>query len=298
MLMSRASLPLLELDLLRTFVAICESGNFSRAAERVFRTPSAVSLQMKKLEDLVGRELFIREARKAIPTCDADMLLVYARQILQLNQEVMRLFHAPLVSGRVRFGATDDVGNGNIAEVMQRFARTHPDVELEVCLERSGLLEDKFMKGELDVALTMSCKTTNVHARKIMTEELAWVAKRNFQMPVDAPLPLVMVARDCIWTVMACSALDAAGIAHRLAYTCPQLQSILTAVEAGLAVAVLPISVVPDSCVVLNESLPPLGEYSLYLAQQPDASEAVTAFHTHLLQTFDNQPDKCRRLFG
>lgn len=289
---------MMDMDVLRTFVAVCEAGNFSRAAERVHRTPSAVSLQIKKLEDQAARELFIREARNAILTKDGEMLLVYARKILQLNHEAMRIFHAPPVSGRVRFGATDDMGGGNMAEVMQRFATTHSDIELEVCLDRSAVLENKFLNDELDLVLTMSCRLSNPFAREIFSEDLAWVAKKNFQITENKPLPLVLVGMDCNWCAMATTALDDAGISHRLAYTCPQLQSQLTVVEAGLAVAVLPMSVVPESCTILNGTLPPIGNYSLYLSKQPEAPEAVEAFHDHLLLTFENQPGKCRRLFG
>jgi len=250
------------------------------------------------LEEQIGRELFIREPRTAILTKDGEVLLVYARKILQLNHETMRLFHAPPVSGRVRFGATDDVCNSNMAEVMQRFAMTHPEVELEVCLDRSKILEEKFLNDELDVILNMTCRLDNPYSKEIFSEELAWVAKKNFQVPKDKPLPLVLVGMDCNWCALATTALTDAGISHRLAYTCPQLQSQLTVVEAGLAVAVLPMTVVPNTCTILNDSLPPIGNYSLYLSKKPEAAEAVEAFHHHLLLTFENQPGKCKRLFN
>lgn len=290
--------PLLDLDILRTFVAICETGNFSRAADRVHRTPSAVSLQIKKLEEMVGRELFVREARSTVLTRDGEMLLIYARKILQLNEDTVRIFRAPPIAGRVRFGAPDDAGTAAIADVMQRFAVTHPDVELEVRLEPSSALHQMYDDKKLDVILFVAGHEGRPSAKPIYSEELVWVTKRNFQLPENAPLPLALADRGCSWRAMATTALDQAGYEYRCAYTSPNCRAQLVAVEAGLAIGVVPLSIVPQTCTILDTQLPEVGSYILYIQQQFDASDAVAAFHSHLVSSFQTLPGQYKRLFG
>ena len=119
-------LPLLDLDVLRTFVAIAETGSFTTASSAVFRTPSAVSMQIKKLEDILGRTVFSRDARSVALTSDGEMLLGYARRLLAINREAVSKFIIPDISGVVRLGSPDDYGERVLPHVLKRFAQSHP----------------------------------------------------------------------------------------------------------------------------------------------------------------------------
>src|SRR5690606_14184928 len=125
-------LPLLDLEVLRTFVAIAETGSFTLAANAVFRTPSAVSMQIKKLEDILGVSVFMRDARSVSLTQDGEMLLGYARRLLALNRETVSKFIMPDISGVVRLGSPDDYGERVLPNVLKRFARSHPSIAVDV----------------------------------------------------------------------------------------------------------------------------------------------------------------------
>ena len=148
-----ASLPLLDTDTLRTFVAIAENGSFTRAAHQVFRTPSALSMQIKRLEETLGQSLFVREARRVSLTPEGEVLLGYGRRLLKLNEEAVGRFLAPSLEGSVRLGTPDDVGTRVLPQVLTRFARSHPAVQVNVNAGRSIDLLKRLDNGELDLAL-------------------------------------------------------------------------------------------------------------------------------------------------
>ncbi|EBX4817148.1 LysR family transcriptional regulator, partial [Salmonella enterica subsp. enterica serovar Newport] len=133
-------LPLLDLDVLRTFVAIAETGSFSAAANAVFRTPSAVSMQIKKLEDVLGRSVFSRDARSVSLTHDGEVLLGYARRMLAINREAVSKFIVPDIVGVVRLGSPDDFGERVLPHVLKRFAVTHPSIAVDVIIDQSSNL--------------------------------------------------------------------------------------------------------------------------------------------------------------
>src|SRR5918992_1328032 len=131
----------LDLDLLRTLVAIADTGSFNRAARAVFRTPSAVSMQMKKLEDHVGRPLFAKDGRSVILTPDGESLVGYGRRILKLAEEALQRFRAPEIQGTIKLGTPDDYAVRFLPEILARFAASHPNVEVDVfCMPSRELL--------------------------------------------------------------------------------------------------------------------------------------------------------------
>src|SRR5699024_2378247 len=132
--------PLLDADALRSFVTIVESGSFTRAAARLFRTPSALSMQIKRLEQMLGATLLVREPRQVTPTPEGELLLGYGRRLLRLNQEAVSRFLAPTLEGRLRVGTPDDVGTRILPHALARLARTHPAVQVEVVTGRSNSL--------------------------------------------------------------------------------------------------------------------------------------------------------------
>src|SRR3954468_9423472 len=153
-----AMIPNLDIDLLKTFLAIADAGNFTRAAEEVNKTQSAVSMQMKRLEELIGRPLFARDGRGSRFTLDGERLIEYARRIVQLNDETVFPFTKPELTGTIRFGTPDDYADRFLPEILARFSRTHPLVTVDVECHLSSLLFEKTRKGEIDLALvTVGC---------------------------------------------------------------------------------------------------------------------------------------------
>ena len=130
-----AQIPLLELDLLKTLIAINETGNFSAAAEAVYRTPSAVSMQVKRMEELLGRAVFTRDSRTVSLTHDGEILLAHARRVLALNREVVAQFITPEVAGVVRLGAPDDAAERFLPAMLKRFSESHPGVIVDVIVD-------------------------------------------------------------------------------------------------------------------------------------------------------------------
>ena len=146
-------MPLLDLDVLRTFVAIAETGSFTTAANAVFRTPSAVSMQIKKLEDILGRSVFSRDARSVSLTTDGEMLLGYARRMLAINREAVSKFIVPDIVGVVRLGSPDDYGERVLPHVLKRFAQSHPSIAVDVTIDQSINLRRRMDDRTLDITL-------------------------------------------------------------------------------------------------------------------------------------------------
>src|SRR3990170_6441940 len=168
-------LPLLDLDVLRTFVAIAETGSFTTAANAVFRTPSAVSMQIKKLEDILGRSVFARDARSVSLTTDGEMLLGYARRLLSINREVVSKFIIPDIVGVVRLGSPDDYGERVLPHVLKRFAQSHPSIAVDVVIDESANLRRRMDDRSLDISLfTFSGRVAPVEAETLLTEPIVW----------------------------------------------------------------------------------------------------------------------------
>ena len=289
----------LDLDLARTFVAICETGNFSRAAEKVHRSASAISLQVKKLETMVGRELFKRETRKVTMTEDGEVLLGYARRLLKLNDEAMSHFHAPEFSGTVRLGVPNDTGVVVIPEILRRFAQTHPHVDIDVHLGPTRTLRQQIDKGDLDIAV-FSFDAELDRQAPIHSEPLVWLGARHGSAIDKRPLPVSMAEPGCYWRTMALKALDDAGVNYRIAYTSEFCQAQIAAVRADLAIAPLPISVISDDLVHLGPAhgLPEIGEYRMTLAKRAGHGAVEEALAEHVIAGFRKISERGMRVFA
>ncbi|MEX6504892.1 LysR substrate-binding domain-containing protein [Jiella sp. M17.18] len=300
--MSRTApaLPNLDIDLARTFVAICETGNFSRAAERVFRTPSAVSLQVKKLEEIAGRELFRRETRSVELTGDGEHLLGYARKLLRLNDEAMAFFRKPEIEGKVAFGAPYDAGIFAIPAILKRFAATHPHVQVDVRLDSSRELRRRCAGGEIDVALLATDDHPGFLAEEVHSEALVWIGLKNGAAALRDPLPLALADQGCTWRGAALAALDAAGIGYRVAYSSENCQAQIAAVEADLAIAPLPVSVVSRTLARLDgrHGLPSLGSYRVYMMRREAAGPVADALAAHVSEHFRAASGRGTRIFA
>lgn len=280
----------LDIDQLHTFLAIIDTGSFTKAADRVFKTQSAVSMQMRRLEERIGKQLFAKDGRGNRLTAEGEKLLNYARRIIRLNNEAIAAFDDNRLEGTLRIGTPDDYADRYMPEIIGRFAKTHPNVELYIVCENSASLAERMAKGELDIALV----THNPRARisdVVRTEPLCWVASANHPLREDAPVPLAVGRRDCLWRQLACSALDADGREYQVLFTSWSSTVVAAAVLAGMAVSVLPESALRPGMKVLTSSdgFPPLPPVQIGLMKRPGLSPSLmNAITDHIAACLDN----------
>ena len=281
---------LIDMELYRTFLTIAETSSFSKASELVGRTPSAVSMQIKKLETILGVSVFSREGRQVRMTPEGEALLGYARRILMLNEEAVGLFVAPSVEGEVRFGAPSDFGTRFLPNFLARFARSHPGVNVDVSLEGSPGLAQKMKNGELDLVLYTARPDSDLVKRGeiVFTEPLVWVGLEGGVAYDRDPLPLAVSTSGCPWRRAARIALDNAQKPYRISYTSFHSAGQEAALLADLAVAPFPASVVEPPLQILDErhDLPDIGNYHIILSQSPRAGKATHAFADHVEECF------------
>lgn len=286
----QSAMPLLEIDVLRTFVSIAETGSFTRTAGQIFRTTSAVSMQIKRLETMLGCALFIREARRITLTSEGERLLSYARRLLKLNEEAVSAFVTPQLNGQVRFGTPADIGTHILPGLLSLFARTHPGIEVNVSVGRSIDMIQRIDAGELDVALISvgNLGQDDSRGEVIHSEPLVWAGRAGGVAVERDPLPLALSTPECAWRRQALDALDRAGRSYRIAYSSEQCAGQEAAMIADLAVAPYPLSLVKPPLKRLDEgvSLPSLGVYRINLLCAPGCSEPVEVLARHVVAAF------------
>ncbi|MEP3631061.1 MAG: LysR substrate-binding domain-containing protein [Hyphomicrobiales bacterium] len=281
----------LELDLLRTFTAIVDTGSFKGAAELVLRTPSAISMQVKKLEDIVGRPLFIRDARSVNLTQDGEVLLAYARRLLSLSDEALGHFRKPQMEGVVSLGAPDDYGSRFLPSILKRFAVTHPGVVVDVVIDLSVNLRERVKKGKLDLTL-ITCNgiaTGDPDVEVVLEEQLVWAGAKGGCAHLKDPLPVSMWEEGCAWRSNATGELTKIGRDYRVAYMSAHSSGQKAAVSADLAIAPFPRSLVEHPLVALGteDGLPELNRYSIGMLQASKSGDAVLAVASHIRSAFE-----------
>lgn len=276
-------LPPFDFDLLRSFVAVVEQGGFTRAAGQLGRTQSAVSLQIKRLEDALGQQVFIRERREVHLTTEGEILLTYARRLLKTADEARVRLLEPDVAGVVRLGTPEDFATLHLPDVLSRFARAHPQVTLEVNCDFTANLLDGFGKGQYDLVL---CKRepqpgeavpTSGDGASVWREPLVWAGSDRLSLTPDTEVPLVLAPNPDIYRRRAVSALEDAGRRWRIVYTSPSLAGIQAAVRAGLGATILPKEMVHPGLVMLgaDDGLPDLADTEIVLLRAPGTMAKV-----------------------
>ena len=286
----KPQLPVLDLDLLRTIVAIADTGNFSGAAEAVFRTPSAVSMQVKRAEELLGRTLFNRDSRSVTATADGELLLQHSRRMLALNREMVSQFVKPDVVGVVRLGAPDDMAERALPDLLRRFAETHCGVTVDVVVETSSRLIKKIKNRELDLAV-VTCDLplqTSESIEIIFQERLTWAGARNGVAHEKIPLPISVWEEGCAWRNTGLKSLQEQNREYRIAFMSAHISGQRAAIMADLAIAPIPTSACIEGIVELGEQqgLPPLSNYALGMMLIEQPSKPVQAAADHLRASF------------
>lgn len=270
-----ANYPSIDTELLRTFVAIADHGGFTRAGEVVNRTQSAVSMQMKRLEeDVVRRPLFQRDGRVLSLTAEGQVLLGYARRILKLHSEVFNTLREPHMVGVVKIGSPDDYVMRFLPGILSQFARAYPLIQVEVHCEPS---EQLLLRQDLDLTIVTRRPGTEI-GQLLRQERLVWTQAIGFAPHEQTPMPLAMFNTHCFCRDWACNALDAVERDYRIAYSSASMAAIMAVVSAGLAVTAQLQSLITPELRILGEAerLPDLPTASIVLLRNPKTPSPIT----------------------
>ncbi|NNF80366.1 MAG: LysR family transcriptional regulator [Rhizobiales bacterium] len=273
------SLPKLESDVLRSFVTVADHGNITRAAEDLFRTQSAISVQIKRLEAEVGAPLFVRQARGMVLTPAGERLLVSARRIIAMLDEAAADMAGDPIAGHVTVGIPDDYGSELLATILADFANRHPAIDVTIACGFSARFEDAVRSKKLDIAVYAGPQG-DANGEVLLTEQTVWAGSPTITVPSSAPLAVALFDRSCWWRDAAVDALEAANIAYRAAYSSESVAGVKAAIKAGLAVGILARSTVEPAMRILGaaDGLPPLPASNLMLiSKQGAASPAMQA---------------------
>ncbi|WP_037281466.1 LysR substrate-binding domain-containing protein [Rubellimicrobium mesophilum] len=276
-------------ELLRTFVKAIDSGSFTRAAELVGRSQSAVSLQIRRLEEVVDARLFQRDAHKLQLTPEGKSLAQFARRILALNDEALASLRQPSVAGRVRLGAPHEYTASLLPEFLGKFAQSHPNVMLEVTSDLSKNLLRRQQNGEFDLVIALHDESSTPDGERIFTEPLVWITSADHARHEQDPLPLVVAPPPCIYRHRMLQALNQLGQPCRIVYLSSSYNGISAAVLAGLGVTVMAGSTTPQGVRILGEQdgLPSLGQLELRLHRTPhNSTEAIARLEHYIAESF------------
>ena len=286
----------LYMDVLRTFVTGLELGSFARASERLGRSQSAISTQLRRMEEQVGRPLLKKSGRGLALTTAGESLFSYAKRILELNDEVIDRLSDGEVEGWVRLGLPQDFAEGWLTGVLGRFARAHPKVRVEVRAEQNPLLIERLVQGELDLALVWGATDDRVRAERLVDLPLVWIGRPDWsgiKSLGSEPLPLVAFQPPCVFRSAGIAALDAARISWRLAFTSPSLAGLWAATEAGLGVTLRTTTGLPRALTVLKPAtsgLPALPKVQLTLCKmRADQARALNRLSEILRESVTEQ---------
>jgi DNA-binding transcriptional LysR family regulator len=267
---------MLDIELLRSFVSVVDAGGFTRAGERVHRTQSTVSQQIRRLEESVGKPLLVRDGKRATPTEEGERLLTYARRILALAQEAQDVVARPVVDGVVRLGLPEDFAAYRLVELLSDYVRGRPTLRLDVRSGLSATLQILLDRGELDVALVKR-NVGQSGGAMAWPERLQWVTSRRH--PIDLtrdPVPIAVAEQGCLYRNRLIHALESAGRTWHVAYTSPNLSGIQAAAAVGLGVAILPdVAITPEHRIVDTHGFAPIDKTEIALVVSDNANAAA-----------------------
>jgi DNA-binding transcriptional LysR family regulator len=280
---------MLDLDLLRSFVSVVESGGFTRAGERVHRTQSTVSQQIKRLEDDLGQTLLNRNGKEVTPTEAGERLLSYARRLLSLAEEARDVVGRPGQEGAVKLGIPEDFAAYRLAKLLAAFSRAHPTLRLDVRADQSLYLKRDLDRGDLDLAL-LKRGADEGPAIAMWPEQVYWVTSKSHPVDIHRPsLPLIGFPPGCLYRKRAIHALESSGRPWHMAYTSSSLAGIQAAVAAGLGLSILSdMSVQGDHRVLTaKEGFAPIERTEIALMASPNASPATLRLADRLAEFCD-----------
>ncbi|MCG7626138.1 LysR family transcriptional regulator [Epibacterium sp. Ofav1-8] len=276
----------LEIQLLKTFIAVCDTGSVTQAANRVGRSQPATSLQLQRLENLVGRKLVLWEKRKLILTEEGEYLLEYARRIIDLNDKVVANFASDDLHGMISFGAPDFYAASAVSTAMRAFRKRFPHVRVELHCATSTTLMDMINQGSLDLALVTHAYCGD-RGEVVCRQQLEWVVSADHELDLTPPVPLALLPPGNLLRDVAITALRRNQIESHIVATSESLGGILAAVNSGLAVGVLPRMVLNDQVQIVRPGadLPSLPKVDLALVCNSGSSKLADALSRQLAST-------------
>lgn len=282
--------PLLELDLLKTLIAIAETGNFSGAADVVHRTPSAVSMQVKRIEEILGRPVFKRDSRSVELTSDGVFLVEHARRVLALNREALARFIAPEVSGEVRLGMSDDISDRYLTNILNDYNMNHPGIRLDIIVDNSDRLVKSVENGSLDIVLVNDhCNFQQSRENEMLArDQLVWAGLKGGIAGEKNPIPICVWQEGCFWRSQALKSIEATGRDFRVAFQSSHITGQKAAILADLVIAPMPRSALGGSIIEVGEQygLPPMEMSDVVLQVAKKKTEAMTVVIEHIRASF------------
>ena len=262
----------LDLDTLRTLAVAADLGGYGQAAARLGRTPSAISLQMKRLQEDVGASLFRKEGRGVALTEAGEIVLRYGRRMLAMNDELLDTIRGASLAGNVRLGCSQDFAETVLPDVLSQFTKLYPLVQMEVRIEGNAALVEAVQKNQLDLALAVG-QAEHPTAEILGELELVWIAGQEFTSRLDQPLPLVLLGPQCAYRREAIQRLDDAKLPWRIAAVSPSLAGLWATAIGGLGITARSSLGLPAKLVWDREmfDLPALPAFPVTLHAQPDA---------------------------
>jgi DNA-binding transcriptional LysR family regulator len=279
-----------DLELLRSFVSVVDSGGFTRAGERVHRTQSTVSQQIKRLEEDVGQVLLHRDGKDVRPTEAGERLLSYARRLLSLAEEARDVLRQPDSEGAIRLGIPEDFAAYRLTKLLGAFSRSHPGLRLDVRADQSKNLARDLDRGELDLAL-FKREAGEKGAIAVWPERVHWVTSKSH--PIDAgaaSVPLIGFPLGCLYRAGAIHALESAGRIWHMSYTSSSLAGIQAAVAAGMGLSILSEMAIQTDHRVLTakDGFAPINRTEVALMAAPGASPATLRLADRLAEFCDD----------
>lgn len=266
-------------DLLRSFVAVVELGGITPACEMLARSQPAVSLQIKRLEELVDMPLFHRVNRRMELTEAGRQMFDYARQMLSLNDEAVARLVRPKERGKVHLGIPNEFAASFLPTILRQYARSHPEVAIQVTCDLSVNLLSRLQGGEFDLVLALHEQLAPETSSRVWMEDVVWVGEPGFMSSPDSPLPLIVAPEGCVYRARMIRTLNSIGRDWRIGYTSPNFSGIRAGVAAGLGITAMARSAVTDGLRMLSskERLPRLPdvELGLHYDQKNQSSVAL-----------------------
>jgi DNA-binding transcriptional LysR family regulator len=280
----------LDLDQLQSFCAIADCGSFTEAARRVNKTQSAVSMQIKRLEERLGHSLLTRDGRSVTLTHHGEVLYERARKMLRTNAEILDHFNDGDLAGSIRFGVPDDYAVRLLPVILSSFQRTHPKIAVDVSCMASEELLSGMKAGRYDL-IVFTQGTDHNFGELFRTEKMFWVSSHGGRALASEPLAIACGPNCCIWRKDAMEQLERTGFDYRVAYTSSNATAISSAVLSDLAVGFLPESALQPGMRVIGEEygLPRLADAQIALMRASHAYGGIyDALANHIVQSMGN----------
>lgn len=286
-----ANITNLQTDLLRTFVSVIELGGHSKAGAALGRSQPAISLQIRRLEELVGAQLLVQNGRSIQPTTDGEVLLTYAREVIRLNDEAMSYFRRGNLAGVLRIGLPSDYAVAFLQNALTTFTRNHPEALLEIHCDLSRDLLRQLSADELDIVVAMTPAERMPYMSRSWVEQPIWAASGDYVPDPDHPVPLAAHNEGCEYRARMIQALDAVGRRWRMVYSGAGISGLQNAVQKGLGVSALTRPTLLDGMRLLDakDGFPPLEQLRVGLFyKHPKLSPAGLMLVSELVARLDS----------